>query len=180
MSNENLLEAFAIRTVVDNWVLWRDAGDWDRFRTVWHDDGYMMATWFQGPKEDFIKVSQEGFARGVSILHFLGGSSIELAGDRASAVAIYRRLGCAYEVRRIERSTAPGEPHAGVLSPRERELARLVALGKNNREAALELSVTVKAVEKYLTSIYQKLGIKSRSQLTAFVGAAEPEQRRSG
>jgi DNA-binding CsgD family transcriptional regulator len=110
----------------------------------------------------------------------LEAECLELAGDRASAVAIYRRLGCAYEVRRIERSTAPGEPHAGVLSPRERELARLVALGKNNREAALELSVTVKAVEKYLTSIYQKLGIKSRSQLTAFVGAAEPEQRRSG
>ena len=42
-----------------------------------------MATWFQGPAEDFIRVSREGFERGVSILHFLGGNSIELAGERA-------------------------------------------------------------------------------------------------
>jgi hypothetical protein len=43
----------------------------------------MMATWFQGPAEDFIRVSREGFSRGVSILHFLGGMSADLAGDRA-------------------------------------------------------------------------------------------------
>jgi hypothetical protein len=72
-----------IRELVENWVVWRDSGDWDRFRTCWHDDGIMMATWFQGPAEEFIRVTQEGWARGVSILHFLGGSSIEVAGDRA-------------------------------------------------------------------------------------------------
>ena len=71
----------AIRELVENWVVWRDAGDWERFRTVWHDDGRMMATWFQGPAEEFIRVSREGFERGVSILHFLGGTSIDLAGD---------------------------------------------------------------------------------------------------
>jgi hypothetical protein len=72
-----------VRELVENWVVWRDSGDWDRFRTCWHDDGVMMATWFQGPAEEFIRVTQEGWARGVSILHFLGGSSIEVAGDRA-------------------------------------------------------------------------------------------------
>ena len=45
----------------------------------------MMATWFQGPAKDFIRVTQEGWARGVSILHFLGGTSIDLAGNRAIA-----------------------------------------------------------------------------------------------
>ena len=40
---------------------------------VWHDDGRMMATWFQGSCDDFIRVSREGFERGVRILHFLGG-----------------------------------------------------------------------------------------------------------
>jgi len=72
-----------IRRVVERWVLWRDAGDWERFATVWHDDGFMMATWFQGTADEFIRVSREGFERGVSILHFLGGSTVELAGDRA-------------------------------------------------------------------------------------------------
>ena len=75
----------AIRDLVENWVIWRDSGDWDRFRSVWHDDGRMMATWFQGTADEFIKVSQEGHDRGVRILHFLGGSSIDIAGTRAIA-----------------------------------------------------------------------------------------------
>jgi hypothetical protein len=74
-----------IRELVENWVLWRDARLWDRFRTVWHADGRMMATWFQGSFEDFIKANDEGWGRGVRILHFLGGTAIEVAGDRAIA-----------------------------------------------------------------------------------------------
>ena len=77
----------AIRTLLENWVVWRDAGDWTRFRTVWHDDGRMMATWFQGTGDEFIRVSREGFERGVRILHFLGGISIDLAGSRAVSQA---------------------------------------------------------------------------------------------
>lgn len=75
----------AIRELVENWAVWRDAGDWDRFRTVWHPGGRMMATWFQGPFEEFIAVSRQGFVHGVRILHFLGGSSIDVSGDRAIA-----------------------------------------------------------------------------------------------
>ncbi|HTR36075.1 MAG TPA: nuclear transport factor 2 family protein [Bryobacteraceae bacterium] len=81
--SERMLDALAIREVVDNWVLWRDAGDWERFRTVWHDDGYMMATWFQGTAGEFIRVSREGFERGVNILHFQGAASAEINGTRA-------------------------------------------------------------------------------------------------
>ena len=44
-----------------------------------------MATWFQGPYEEFIKVTIEGWNKGVSILHFLGGSSIDVQGHRAIA-----------------------------------------------------------------------------------------------
>ena len=78
-------DRLAIVEVVHNWVLWRDAGDWERFATVWHDDGWMTATWFQGPAAEFIKVSKAGFDKGVSILHFLGGSSVDLEGSRAVA-----------------------------------------------------------------------------------------------
>ncbi|MGZ4612787.1 MAG: nuclear transport factor 2 family protein [Kineosporiaceae bacterium] len=78
-------DRLAIRDVVENWAVWRDAGDWERFRTVWHDDGRMMATWFQGTAEEFIEASRAGWDRGVQILHFLGGTSIDVEGDRAIA-----------------------------------------------------------------------------------------------
>src|SRR2546427_3024828 len=68
-----MAEKLAIRETIDNWILWRDAGDWQRFKTVWHPDGWMNATWFQGPAEQFIEVSREGFNKGVNILHFYGG-----------------------------------------------------------------------------------------------------------
>ena len=32
-------DRLAIREVVENWVLWRDSADWERFETVWHPDG---------------------------------------------------------------------------------------------------------------------------------------------
>ena len=83
MSGALAADRQAIREVIDNWVLWRDAGNWERFATVWHDDGWMTATWFQGPASEFIRVSREGFERGVNILHFLGGFTCDIAGDRA-------------------------------------------------------------------------------------------------
>jgi hypothetical protein len=76
-------DRLAIREIVENWVVFRDAGDWDRFATVWHDDGWMTATWFQGPAKKFIEVSREGFERGVNILHTLSGWSCDVAGPRA-------------------------------------------------------------------------------------------------
>ena len=79
------LDKLAIIETVQNWAVWRDAGLWERFATVWHSDGWMSATWFQGPAAKFIEVSRAGFERGVSILHFLGGTSIDLAGRRAIA-----------------------------------------------------------------------------------------------
>jgi hypothetical protein len=78
-------DRLAIVETVNNWALWRDAGDWERFRSVWHQDGWMTATWFQGPAEKFIEVSKAGFDNGVSILHFLGGTSVDLKGGRAIA-----------------------------------------------------------------------------------------------
>ena len=84
-SPPSLHDELLIRRLVERWAVWRDAGDWERFATCWHPDGVMMATWFQGPYKEFIRVTQEGWARGVSILHFLGGSAIEVAGERAIA-----------------------------------------------------------------------------------------------
>jgi SnoaL-like protein len=74
-----------IRDLIESWALWRDTGTWDRLRSVWHDDGRMMATWFQGTADEFIAASREGFARGVRAQHNLGGMTIDIAGNRAVA-----------------------------------------------------------------------------------------------
>ena len=80
-----VLDRLAITQVVNDWVLWSDSGDWQRFATVWHDDGWMTATWFQGPATEFQKARRAGFERGVNIIHFLGGTTCEIAGTRAIA-----------------------------------------------------------------------------------------------
>jgi len=80
-----MIDRWTIRETIENWAVWRDAGDWERFATLWHPDGRMMATWFQGSGREFIEVTKAGWANGVSILHFLGGTSIEVNGSRAVA-----------------------------------------------------------------------------------------------
>jgi len=83
--DQPLADRLAIRDVVETWAVARDSGDWATFRGTWHDDGYMMATWFQGPAEQFTSVSRDGWERGVNILHFLGGGRVTVAGTRAIA-----------------------------------------------------------------------------------------------
>ena len=90
MLTEHEAEEFRIRRVIETWAIARDSGDWATFASVWHDDGWMTATWFQGPAAEFVRVSQAGFEAGVNILHFLGGTVSTLssgtgAGDRAIA-----------------------------------------------------------------------------------------------
>jgi DNA-binding CsgD family transcriptional regulator len=92
--------------------------------------------------------------------------ALELAGETDSALAIYRRCGAAYHVRRLERPAATVEK----LSPREREIAILAARGRTNLEIARELAISHKTVEKHLASTYAKLGVMRRLQLGAYVG----------
>jgi len=90
-------DKLTIRELVENWVIWRDSGDWDRFRTVWHDDGVMQATWTQGTADEFIAISKKGWENGLKVVHFLGGNSIDVAGDRAisqTKMKIEQRANC--------------------------------------------------------------------------------------
>jgi len=78
-------DAYIIRDLVDKWVIYSDAGDWDRFALLWHTDGWMSATWFQAPAANFVKARREGWEKGVSIIHFLGAHTADIVGDRAVA-----------------------------------------------------------------------------------------------
>lgn len=81
--NDQTADKLAIRDTVENWVIYRDAGDWERFASVWHPDGWMTATWFQGSARDFIEVSRKLFNEGGHILHTLGGWTCDIVGNRA-------------------------------------------------------------------------------------------------
>jgi hypothetical protein len=83
--NAELDDKQQIRDQVQNWVVWRDSGQWEKFATVWHDGARMHSSWYRGPVADFIAHARKSFTRGAIGAHFLGGGSIELNGDRAIA-----------------------------------------------------------------------------------------------
>jgi len=109
----------------------------------------------------------------------LEAEALEAAGEPEGALAIYRRCGADYDVRRLEgeRSATPAlvsRDAAGAaldLSARERQIATLAARGQSNLDIARALSISHKTVEKHLGSVYQKLGVSSRAQLASHVTA---------
>ena len=64
---------------------------------------------------------------------------------------------------------APGTAGLDALSPREREVAELVAGGLTNREIGARLYLSEKTIETHLTRVFQKLGLRSRAQVAATV-----------
>ena len=69
---------------------------------------------------------------------------------------------------------APERPREAPEPPRvpsqELAVARLVAAGCSNREAAAELVVSVKTIEFHMRNAFQKLGVTSRTQLAGRLG----------
>jgi DNA-binding CsgD family transcriptional regulator len=118
-----------------------------------------------------------GFAR---LGHpLLEAQALELAGAIGDALAAYRRCGAVADVRRLGSPSEPPAlaslPTAGsgdathALSAREREIASLVASGATNRSIGERLDCSPKTVEKHLATIFRKVGVASRVQLTAWV-----------
>jgi hypothetical protein len=85
MLEDDLTDRLAIRDLIDKWVIYSDAGDWERFAALWHEDGWMSATWFQAPASEFVEARRAGWEHGVSIIHFLGAHTADIKGARAVA-----------------------------------------------------------------------------------------------
>lgn len=104
----------------------------------------------------------------------------------AEAHAEFERLGARPWARRAlaELRAAGGRPAAAgsvlpdvdTLSPQEREVVRVVIDGATNREAAAALFLSPKSIERHLTAVYRKLGLRSRSELVRWfaLGADRP------
>ena len=67
-----------------------------------------------------------------------------------------------------ELSVAPAAGRAGGLTARELEVVRLVATGRTNRAIAEELVISEKTVARHVSNVFAKLGVSSRSAVTAF------------
>jgi len=85
MVDDGWLDRLSIREAIENWVLWRDAGEWDRLAGLWADDAVMITTWSQSSASEFIARSRRAWDAGLKVLHVLGGASVEIRGDRAVA-----------------------------------------------------------------------------------------------
>jgi non-specific serine/threonine protein kinase len=78
-------------------------------------------------------------------------------------------LGDGDDVAVLSRSPAAGVAADGPLSPREREIAELVASGLSNREIAERLVISKRTVDAHVEHIFSKLDLSSRVQLTAYI-----------
>jgi DNA-binding NarL/FixJ family response regulator len=67
--------------------------------------------------------------------------------------------------------TRPSEALGG-LTDREHEIAVLVAAGASNREIASDLFLSRKTVERHVSNVLAKLGVRNRAELAALLGDA--------
>ena len=93
-----------------------------------------------------------------------------------AAQAAFDELGAetwSAKIRRLSPQASEAAQHgdAGPLTAAELRVARAVASGATNREAAALLFVATRTVEVHLTSVYRKLGIRSRTELAARMAA---------
>lgn len=71
--------------------------------------------------------------------------------------------------RLARKAIAPARPAAAEpLTPREREVLRLLALGLNNHEIAEQLFITKRTVQNHVSNIYGKLSLDSRAEAVLY------------
>ena len=142
----------------------------------------------RGSLEEAVSAAEEaaaGFQQRGFPLHsgralLVAGEALRRAGKRRragarldEARAIFLGLGAESWVERCDnelRRARPRPRRDRELTPAERRVAALVAVGKKNREVAAQLFTTVATVEAHLTRIYRKLGIRSRTELARLIG----------
>jgi non-specific serine/threonine protein kinase len=64
---------------------------------------------------------------------------------------------------------APRQPALRRLTPREHEIAGLIALGYSNREIASTLVLGIRTVETHLEHVFRKLHVQSRAEVAVWV-----------
>jgi len=69
----------------------------------------------------------------------------------------------------------PAVPGGVLLTPRELQVARLLARGRSNKEIAARLVISQRTAEGHVERILAKLGFSSRAQVAAWAAASPPD-----
>jgi DNA-binding CsgD family transcriptional regulator len=92
------------------------------------------------------------------------GDPVAARAVAGQAVSLARTLGMSPWTKRLEKFAVPDDP----LSPRERQIAALVADGLSNREIAAQLVVSERTAQNHVQHILAKLGFVNRAQIAAW------------
>ena len=120
---------------------------------------------------DALRAGASGFLlKDVTAERLFDAVRVVAAGDALLAPAITRRL--ISEFARLQPQPAiPSRETLAALTPRERQVLRLVAAGLSNQEIAAQLIVTAETVKTHVSRVLSKLGLRDRTQ--AVVAAYE-------
>lgn len=142
------------------------AGEYDRERQLLEDAVDLLAAG-QSPYE--AARARAALARVLDAL----GRRRAAEREAAAAVAVLAQRGAVREARRAAALLSPPPADARGLTRREIDILKLVAAGKGNQQIAAELVLSVRTVERHMSSIYAKLGVSgATARATAVAYAA--------
>ena len=136
-----------------------------------HPEVQFLALSVSDAPEDVIAVIRAG-ARGYITKTISGGELLQAVYRVAAGDAVFSPRLAGFVLDAFSQMTATGtlstglDPELDQLSPREREVLRLIASGYTYKEVARDLTIAAKTVESHVSSVLRKLQLSTRHELT--------------
>jgi DNA-binding NarL/FixJ family response regulator len=135
-----------------------------------HPEVRFLALSVSDAPEDVIAVIRAG-ARGYITKTISGGELLQAVYRVAAGDAVFSPRLAGFVLDAFSHGTAANQsgtvdPELDQISPREREVLRLIARGYTYKEVARDLSISAKTVESHVSSVLRKLQLSTRHELT--------------
>jgi DNA-binding NarL/FixJ family response regulator len=135
-----------------------------------HPEVQFLALSVSDAPEDVIAVIRAG-ARGYITKTISGGELLQAVYRVAAGDAVFSPRLAGFVLDAFAQGSATGtvpglDPELEQLSPREREVLRLIARGYTYKEVARDLTISAKTVESHVSSVLRKLQLSTRHELT--------------